>query len=66
MVRLKIHVARLLIVCAAALTLVYEPGLAVFAVGGAVAALMIVGDAGKFARTAAVSPRFGATDKTRS
>ncbi len=65
MVRLKTHVARLLIVCVAALTLVYEPGLAVFAVGGAVAALMIVGDAGKFVRAVGVSPRFEATDKTR-
>ncbi len=66
MVRLKTHVIRLLIVFAAVLTLIYEPGLAVFAVGAAVAALMIVGDAGKLVQATAAPSRFEATNKPRS
>lgn len=42
---LKTHAVRLLIVCVAVLVLLYEPGLAVFAVGGGMAALLIVGGA---------------------
>ncbi len=64
MMRLKTHVARLVIVCVVALALVYEPGLAVFAVAGGAAALLIVGDAGPMAQPAAPSP-CRATDEPR-